>query len=171
MSAETQRRAACCALVKDVAWGGGDVRLMVSGASMLPVLWPGDVVTVRQCAFGEFEPGEIAVFHQQEMLVTHRVVGVAGDCLTTCGDARTRLDEPVHPNEIVGRVVRIARGGRSMDAERTLGPERTLGQRAAAWIFRRSDFCVRVTLYVSRRLRRGWPMEAGEMQAPILRRP
>jgi len=171
MDRETLRRIACCELVKDVACGGSDVRLMVSGASMIPALWPGDVVTVRQCAIAEFEPGEIAVFRQDEKLVIHRIERVSGDRLITRGDARPRFDSPVQPSEIVGRVVSIARGGRSVDPGRSLGPERTLWQRAAASILRRSDFCTRVTLYVNRRLRRAWHVEAGEIQTPLCPKP
>jgi hypothetical protein len=132
---------------------------------MLPTVWPGDVVTVRQCAFAELRPGQIVLHGREETLTLHRIARVASDHVITRGDSLPRCDPPVLPSEILGQVVSISRGGR------TINPEQRLWQRAVASILRRSRFLRRATLYLNRRLQRGWQMETGAMQAPLFPKP
>ena len=40
-------------LVVDVLGQFGEARLRVVGSSMLPAIWPGDVLTIRRCPMGE----------------------------------------------------------------------------------------------------------------------
>lgn len=155
MNPEAQRHAVCCELVHDVASSAGEVRLRVTGASMIPAVWPGDVITVRHCDLAELQPEQIVLFRRDGKLTAHRIQLVSSDHLITRGDSLPCFDPPVEPSEIVGRVVSISRGGRNID------PEQNFWQRVASSILRRSDFCTRATLYLSRRLRR-----TGEMRAP-----
>lgn len=148
METGTRSHAVCCELVSDVARSAGEVRLRVTGASMLPAVWPGDEVTVRRCELAELEPGQIVLYRRDGKLTAHRIQHLKSDHLIARGDSLPSLDPPVQPNEIVGRVVSISRGVRSVD------PEQTFWQRVASAILRRSDFCMRVTLFLSRRLRR-----------------
>ena len=60
--AEARRYAACCELVFDVAHNSGEVRLKVTGSSMLPTVRPDDLVTVRGCEFADLHAGHIVVF-------------------------------------------------------------------------------------------------------------
>ena len=99
-------QAACCDLVAGVARIHGKVYLKVAGASMVPVLWPGDLVTVRSCDSSELQPGSIVVFRQNERLVVHRLMHWVGDCVVARGDARLRYDQPVKAGEVLGRVDR-----------------------------------------------------------------
>ena len=159
MDSQSKRRALCRELVFDVACSAGEVRLRVIGASMLPAVWPDDVVTVQRCELAEFRAGQIVVYQQEEKLVIHRVECVSGDHLMTRGDSRPHFDPPVLADEIVGRVVSISRGGRSVDLERTFW------RRLASSILRRSDFCTRVTLYLHRRLWSSEATQVGDLQA------
>lgn len=152
MDADAQRRAVWCELVSDVARSKGEVRLKVAGASMLPTVWPGDVVTVRRCDFAELQPRQIVLHGYQEKLTLHRIARIAGDHLITRGDSLPHYDPPVMPSEILGQVVSIFRGGRTID------PEQTFWQRVAASILQRSRFLRRFTLYLSRLLRRSRDM-------------
>ena len=152
MNRETQRHAVCCELVHDVACSSGEVTLMVRGASMLPAIWPGDVVTVRRCDFAELRAGQIALFHRDGKLTAHRIQSIDSNEIVTRGDSIACFDAPVRPGEIVGRVESIRRGGS------TFNPEQRLWQRVAAGILRNSDLCMRATLFVSRRLRPNWEM-------------
>jgi hypothetical protein len=127
---------------------------------MIPAIWPGDEVTVRQCAFAEFEPGQIALFHRGGKLTAHRIQVLKDGAMVTRGDSIACFDAPVRAGEIVGRVESICRGGRAFN------PEQRAWQRVAAWILRKSDFCMRATLYVSRRLRPTWDMRASFLPKP-----
>src|ERR1700733_5673001 len=83
MDVEAQRRAACCELVLDVARTSGEVSLKLTGTSMLPAVWPGDVVTVRRCDLAELQPRQIVLFHREGTLVAHRVLLASQNQLIT----------------------------------------------------------------------------------------
>jgi len=139
--------AACCDLVADVARNHGNVQLRVAGASMVPVLWPGDLVTVQNCDPAQLETGSILVIRQKERLIAHRLVRRAGAYLVTRGDARPRCDDPVKPADVVGRVESITRDGRPVRAQPAGW------QRLAAAILRRSELCTRLFLRLGPKIR------------------
>jgi signal peptidase I len=148
MDGQAQLRATCCELAFDVARSSGEARLRVSGVSMLPAVWPGDVVTVQHKNPGELLPGQIVVYRRDELLIVHRITKNSGDHLITRGDARPFNDPPVRAIEILGHVISIHRDGRHIN------PEQSAWQRAASSILCHSDFSTRLTLAFSRRLRR-----------------
>jgi signal peptidase len=152
MSAETERHAVCCELVDDVASIAGAVRLRVTGASMLPALWPGDVIAVEYCGFAGLRTGQVVLFRRDGGLTAHRIRGFNGDRVLTRGDSNPCFDPPVKAEEIVGRIVNVTRGGCTFE------PKHSLWQRLAAALLGRSDFLIRVTLLLSSRLRRSWKM-------------
>lgn len=148
MDVEAQRRWALgCELVAEVARRFGEVRLKVTGASMLPCVRPSDVLIVRYANSWHLRPGHIVLYHRQGELVAHRVIASRRDQLITRGDMLPQSDPPVEASDIVGRVVCIIRNGRRKD------PEQSYLQRTVSSILRRSDFCMRLTLCVVRRLR------------------
>jgi hypothetical protein len=67
------------ALVADVLLRRGSlgqsVRLRVRGESMLPALWPGDVVEIASCSLEDVRPGEIVLARREDRLFLHRLVG------------------------------------------------------------------------------------------------
>jgi hypothetical protein len=87
------------------------VRLRVYGESMLPALWPGDVVEIESCALEELRPGEIVLALRDEGLVLHRLVAdrrpkgfvLRGDCIL-------RPDPEYPADALLGRLVRGVRG-------------------------------------------------------------
>jgi hypothetical protein len=145
MDREAQCRAVWCELVSGVARSTGEVRLKVAGASMLPVLWPGDLVAVRRCDFSELRPGQIILHGREERLTLHRIARIADDQVITRGDSLRDYDPPVNPAEILGQVESILRRSRAVS------PERKLWQRVVASVLRRSHFLRRLTLYAQRR--------------------
>lgn len=62
------------ALVADALRGRGHLRLRVHGESMLPSLWPGDVVEIEGCSPEDVRPGEIVLALREDRLVLHRLV-------------------------------------------------------------------------------------------------
>lgn len=124
----------------------GSARLTVTGASMLPAIWPGDVVTVRSCEPAELRPGEVVSFWRGEFLVSHRIQSLlGGGVVITRGDSARHCDPPLNPADILGCVVAIERTGRRVS------PVQSVWQRAAAAVLRRSDFCTRTVLFLHRR--------------------
>jgi|SRR5271170_5753495 len=137
-----------CELVVDVAHNFGEVSLRVTGASMVPALWPGDVITIRRRDIAELQPGQIVLSRRQRELVAHRIVWIRGDSVITRGDSLLLDDPPVNAFNIVGEVVSIDRHGRP------LRPKQSFSQRTGSFILRRSGLCLRMTLRLGLRIRR-----------------
>jgi signal peptidase I len=148
-----KRSASGCELVAEVAHRFGEVRLSVTGASMMPVIWPGDVLTVRRCGEAELQPGQIVLYRREGKLVAHRITRIHDNLLTTRGDSVSHDDSPVRKSEIVGQVISLLRRGRCVALELSFW------RRAGCCILQRSDFCLRAMLLLVRCLRR--PGEEG----------
>jgi signal peptidase I len=113
-----------CILVSEAVRRFGRIRLRVSGTSMLPVMRPGDLLTVESAEIADISRGEIVVFTLNGRLVCHRVTEKftdnAGDScepifttrLVTRGDRMRRNDPLVSGSELLGRVTQIERGNR-----------------------------------------------------------
>lgn len=110
-----------CVLRNDlrrVARDGREVRVRVTGSSMLASIWPGDALMVRPLRDATALEGQVVVFTREGRLFVHRVVGkldIPGNMqLLMCGDAHDDCDPPVAASEILGTVVSISRGGREV---------------------------------------------------------
>ena len=162
MNTEARRRTVWCELVHEVAGAQGEVRLRVAGGSMLPCVWPGDLVTVRQCAFAELRPGQIVLHGKEESLTLHRIARVGSDAVITRGDSLPRFDAPVKASAILGRVVSLRRGDRSISWEQGWW------QRVVAWVLRRSRWLRRGVVYLHRHWRGERPaVGAGGSPVPV----
>ncbi len=64
------------ALFLDVLASFGEARLAVTGLSMLPAVWPGDILTVRRHRIEEIEPGDLVLYSRNGQFTMHRVVEV-----------------------------------------------------------------------------------------------
>lgn len=112
----------------------GGAALTVLTGSMEPTYSPGDmVVAVPQ---DRYEVGDVVTFQPvsgDPTLVTHRVVGVtlgAEPAYVTRGDANGADDDPVSPEQVMGRVVyHVPYVGHLAD---TVGPHRGVVVTAAA---------------------------------------
>jgi len=160
---EAHLRAACCDLVADVVRASGQVQLKVTGASMVPVLWPGDLLTVRSFEPSSLTPGSILVFRQNQRLVVHRLMHREADSFITRGDARPCLDAPVSPAEVLGRVVAAQRNGRAL----SLQP--SLWQKLFASALRRSEGFTAIYLRLVSRMRRFGVSAAALQPADLIR--
>jgi len=105
------------ALVADVLRRGGRlrVRLQVYGESMLPALWPGDVVEIVSCSLEGIRAGEIVLALRDGRLFLHRFVArCKQDSFLLRGDSMPGPD-PLFPSEaLLGRLVRDADEGRGV---------------------------------------------------------
>jgi signal peptidase len=143
-----QRSALGYELVTEVARSFGEVCLQVTGSSMVPAIWPGDVIAVRRSELGALRLGQIVLYRQERGLVAHRIVHIHGDLLTTRGDTLRHDDPPVRTSDLVGQVLSLVRKGRRVNLRQSSW------QRISASILRQSDLCLRMTLRLGLRLRR-----------------
>ena len=148
MIPEAHLQSACCELVADVARAQGMVHLRVAGASMVPALWPGDLVTVRSYEAPELQAGSIIVFRQNERLVVHRLMRWEDGCAVARGDAHFCLDRPVPASDVIGRVESVLRDGRRVT------PRLSLWQSMTGAVLRRSPRATRIYMRVVNRARR-----------------
>jgi signal peptidase I len=126
-------------LAAEMLCGHGIVRLELKGTSMLPSLWPADLLTVECVAHDEITPGDIVLISRDNRFFTHRLIGRRQDqgriLWITRGDAVPQNDPPVAASELLGRVVGVRRGNRIFVPTRRLSPL----QSALAWMLCRLD--------------------------------
>src|SRR5437016_14497567 len=94
------RAAAHHELLAEVARNFGEVRFKATGDSMLPSVWPGDVLTVRRQSFSELRVGQIVLCSRGGQLMAHRIVNRNRRPLITRGDSLRRNDAPVDESQI-----------------------------------------------------------------------
>jgi len=119
-----------CSLATEALRSGGVLRLRATGVSMLPTLWPGDVLNVRSLRAEEAEPGEIVLYMRHGRFFVHRVVSrnLSRDdgSLVTRGDCMPADDPPIGSNELLGRITGVQRSGSLFVPARRLSPFRRL---------------------------------------------
>ncbi|MFZ2088039.1 MAG: S24/S26 family peptidase [Desulfobaccales bacterium] len=111
---------------------------------MNPLLRRGDTLLVVPCLSEDLHPGDIIVFADPlRRQVVHRVWAVTADGLITKGDNMPHVDDwVVAPQDILGRVVAIARQGRLLPVTRKVPISlyflrvRQWGDRAFSRLFR-----------------------------------
>src|SRR5438874_9537355 len=102
-----------CELAAQVLQNSSMLRLRASGSSMLPSLWPGDVITIQPQSFEQWRPGDIVLYMRAGHFFIHRVIAVpnSGDFLIVQGDWLPQPDPPVPPQEVLGKAVAVERNG------------------------------------------------------------
>jgi len=98
------------ALVAETLRASGCSRLRVHGESMLPALWPGDVVEIASCLPEDVRPGEIVLALRDGRLFLHRFVGrFNGPCKPSGfllrGDSMPGPDPQFPTEALLGRLV------------------------------------------------------------------
>lgn len=101
---------------------------------MTPFIRDGDTLTIAPLASRPPRLGEVVAFscpiEKQAKLVVHRVVGRKESGFVVQGDGNGCAPEIVSSQNILGRLVKVERGGRYVSLG--LGPERRL----VAWLSR-----------------------------------
>jgi len=93
------------------------VRLRVHGESMLPTLWPGDVVEIESCSREDVQPGEIVLAQREGRLFLHRLASrCTPNGFVMCGDSMPAPDPPYTSEALLGRLVRREEEGRFSEA-------------------------------------------------------
>jgi signal peptidase I len=124
-----------CSLAADVLRSSGVLKLRAAGVSMLPALWPGDLLIVHSQRPEHAERGEIVLYMRRGRFFIHRVVSKnPGDqeaFLVTRGDSMPKNDLPVRRSEFLGKVTEIRRAGAMLLPARKL----SLFSRILAFMF------------------------------------
>jgi signal peptidase I len=118
---------------------GGTVRLELRGTSMLPSLWPGDLLTIQSAAYDEVVAGDIVLVMRENRFFVHRAIERKQDrdrlLWITRGDAVPHCDPPIAASELLGRVAGIHRANRCFVPSRRVSWFRS----ALAWMLCRWD--------------------------------
>ncbi len=83
-------------------------------------------------------PGRVVLFQRESRFFAHRVIRREGSRLVTRGDTLPAEDRALGEGELLGEVVAIERGGSSAT------PRAKWSDRAAAFLFRRSELATRL---------------------------
>lgn len=87
------------------------------GKSMVPVLWPKDILYIKKLSFNKIKVDDIVLTHNEKFLFAHRVIYKNSDFVVTKGDNNTISDGKIAAEKIIGKVEKIKRG------EKILHPE------------------------------------------------
>jgi len=77
----------------------------VASGSMEPELYVDDVILVKVSK--DIEVNDVISYLDDDAIITHRVISIDGDFLTTKGDANNTLDANVPKDAIIGKVVSV----------------------------------------------------------------
>lgn len=117
----------------------GAIRITAWGTSMLPSIWPGDLLTVEPARHDEVVGGDIVLVLRNHRVFIHRVVGTREEngrqMWITQGDSMPQSDPAAFACDLPGKVVGIRRGGRSFAPERRMSTIDSM----LAWLFCHSD--------------------------------
>jgi len=145
-------------LAAEILGSGGKIRLRALGSSMLPSLWPGDVLTIEGRSCHAPVPGDIVLVLRNQRAFIHRVkekrdIGGSTQWITR-GDAVPQHDPPVAASELLGRVASIQRNHRTIVPRRR--PSTTA--RFLAWMLCHGDRFRSICLHVHSFLQsEDWP--------------
>jgi hypothetical protein len=94
------------ALAADALRQSGRLRLRVHGESMLPTLWPGDVVEIASCSMADVRSNEIVLAARGGRLFLHRFVAPCSPRgFRLRGDSKPGCDPQYPPEALLGRLV------------------------------------------------------------------
>jgi signal peptidase len=131
-------------LAVEVLRASGELQLKVTGTSMLPTLWPGDLARIQSRPSSLIRPGDVVLFERERRLFIHRVVRVSpgqDGFVTTRGDCMTQDDAPIAAAEVLGRITAVQRGNRPVAMGAVSQSQRLLG-----WLLGRWDLLCRIAL-------------------------
>lgn len=137
-----------CELASEVLRSSGMLRVQVTGWSMLPAVWPGDMLVIESANSRDISEGDIVLFGRDGRLFVHRVVAKAGTIdhtqFVTQGDGMKHPDPPVTSSQLLGKVSLIMRDGKCLAPKSSL----SFSERTVAALVRRSDSAARVLIGV-----------------------
>lgn len=126
---------------------GCPIRLRALGSSMLPSIWPGDILTIEKVSAENIHPGSIVFTCHDSQATIHRLLRKDGTRCITRGDSMPQNDPPLVVSGILGRVSEIQRGSSTWEPQRTL----PVPAQILAAIIAHSDWCRSLALRLGSR--------------------
>jgi len=126
-----------CELVSQALLSNAMVRIRALGTSMLPTIWPGDILVIEPGALEHFVTGDLIVAETLRDVRVHRLISKAGPHWMTRGDSMPQDDPVIRPEDVLGRVSAIRRGQRVIIPQRRL----LLVTRGLAWLLSFAMIC------------------------------
>jgi hypothetical protein len=104
----------------DLLASGYRLRFRATGRSMHRAIADGEIITVEPIAADEVRWGDIVLYRAQKSVIAHRVEKIGREFnrvtyLLVRGDASEYCDDPVLPEQVLGRIVGVDRRGRKID--------------------------------------------------------
>jgi signal peptidase len=95
----------------------GRLRLQVRGESMLPALWPGDVVEITACSLDGVRHGEIVLAFREGRLFLHRFLAHREpNGFLTRGDSMPGPDPVFQADALLGKLMHVVRERQTVSA-------------------------------------------------------
>ena len=162
------REAVTLELAEEVLRSSGQLQFIAHGSSMIPAIFPGDVLLARNQPMHSIRCGEVALWSRNGRFCAHRVrrKGNGGEpCeIVTRGDALDHDDLPIQADEFLGCVYAIVRRRKRIDLTRPQG----FWSRSIALVVKRSELVAKSLLRYNSLARR--PRETTPALATIDRR-
>jgi signal peptidase I len=142
----SENHAVKCELAAAVLRSEGNLRLQVTGWSMLPAVFPGDVLVINRSKTNSLSKGDIVLVERERRLFAHRLMKRNENHrgVWTQGDAMATPDPMVPESDILGTVSYIIRNGRCIRPRKT----QSVSERAIAALVRRSSLAARIVLSI-----------------------
>lgn len=157
-----------CELATEILRISGELRFVARGTSMIPEIFPQDLLLVRNAGVESLCKGDVALWTRDGRFFAHRVVRAANpdyrDAIITQGDALPYADQAVQADEILGHVYAIVR----RHACTLLTSRPRLSSQTLAFLVRYSDFGAKWLLRYNT-LR--WQLSARAQTAKLEQRP
>jgi hypothetical protein len=135
-----ERAAVEMALAEEVLRFYGKLRIMARGSSMIPTIFPGDILFVERDPLARLRPGQVVLASRGGRFFAHRVVRLTAlggfARVIVRGDALRGDDPAFLHEEILGRVTGIIRGQKRIDLSGERNPN---GSRILQWAVRNFD--------------------------------
>ncbi|GAB4580756.1 MAG: hypothetical protein Fur0022_34980 [Anaerolineales bacterium] len=98
-------------LAIDLAAQAPALRLRITGSSMAPLLQDGEAIILQPIAWKALQPGDIIAFRHIHDTITHRIISINPQGITTLGDNLRKPDPFLSPDALLGRVIALEKNG------------------------------------------------------------
>lgn len=164
-----ERTAIEMALAEEVLRSYGRLRIMARGSSMIPTIFPGDILFVERDPLARLQPGHVVLASRGGRLFAHRVARLTAlggaPRVITRGDALDADDPAFFHEEILGRVTSVIRGRKQVELG---GRDGLKSLRICRWAVRNSDAIALGILWLhSLRSRIAAPADEGRKRIPV----
>lgn len=136
-------------IITEVLESGGEFTLFPRGTSMLPLIVEGrDSVTLIKSE--SFSVGDIAFYRRADgSFILHRIIGEKDGAFVMCGDNQLDREYGITAEMIIGKAIRVTRGGREITEKNAL--YRLYKTLWKSFLIRRAFFRLRGTFYAKKR--------------------